>query len=81
MSSEPRGSEKQYFPNNIWIPYYGKVAMQSLKEGMYVCASTGFGCGTTQQILFQSLNQSPNFSLVIVLWNVEDTYMYHTQYD
>jgi len=45
---------------------------------MYVCASTGFGCGTTQQILFQSLNQSPNFSLVIVLWNVEDTYMYHT---
>jgi len=36
VRSEPRGSDKQYFPDNIWFPYYGKFSMQSLKEGMKV---------------------------------------------
>jgi hypothetical protein len=36
MRSEPRGSDKQYFPDNICIPYYGKVSMYSLEEGMKV---------------------------------------------
>jgi len=36
MRSEPRGCDKQYFPDNIWIPYYGKFSMYSLKEGMKV---------------------------------------------
>jgi hypothetical protein len=36
MRSEPRGSDKQYFPDNIWIPYYGKFSMYFLKEGMKV---------------------------------------------
>jgi len=27
MRSEPRGCDKEYFPDNIWIPYYGKIFM------------------------------------------------------
>ena len=37
---------------------------------MYVQAQV-LGCGTTQQILFQSLKQSRNFPLVSVLCNVK----------
>jgi len=57
----------------LWKNFYVVFEEGDESSGLvstYVQAQV-FGCRTTQQILFQSLNLSPNFPLVFVLCSVK----------